>query len=140
MNYEQLLSQLRNDISKLNLKRHKLKPSQKDMLDFIEAKSKSVQFFKNNTIHTLHRGGAKEGFEHILLRHYQEDSRGKLTAREVLNIGLSLDKGNIATDFEQTGKENIAYDFFNTQNIRLRITAYTDGLVKRIISYFSSRE
>ncbi len=141
--YQELLNKLRHDISKLNLNRKKLKPEQKAMLDFIEAKQKQAQFQKNGTIVILKREKLKknEGFEHILKRHYSNECTGKLTPREVLNLGFYLQKEetDYATDYEQNDRANIAYDFYR-QELRLRITMYKDGLINRVLGYFSNRK
>jgi len=141
--YATLLKKLRADIKNLNLKRHKLKEHQKSMLDFIEGRKSSSQYVLNGQIFQLTRGNEEFGFEHILKQHYQDDSNGKLTPREILNIWMLLERGSKVSDFEQSHKGNIAYKLFKEHNkiqIRLMLINFKDKMIYRILTYYSDRE
>ncbi len=109
MTYNLLLSKLKKDIKDLNLQRHKLNEHQKSMLDFIEGRKSSSQYILDGQVVQLTRGNKDFGFEHILINHYQEESNGKLTPREILSLWSTFEKGNPTTDFEQEQRDSNAY-------------------------------
>ncbi|MCG3655990.1 hypothetical protein [Aliarcobacter butzleri] len=112
MDYNFLLGKLRKDISELNLKRHKLTDNQKSMLDFIEGKKNYSQYILNGRSIQITRGNMEYGLEHILYRHYQDTSNGKLTPREILNLWSIIEKGSPITNYEQEKKGDFAYRLF----------------------------
>ncbi len=139
--YGALLRKLREDLAKLKLKRHKLNEHQRSMLDFIEGKSKSSQYNLNGKIILLTRGNAKYGFKHILLNHYDTNANGRLSAREMLNIWMLLERGSQTTEYEQKDKNNKAYRLIkeNTQ-IRLMLVYFEDKMIYRVLTYYSDRK
>ncbi len=141
--YTELLSKLRSDIKELKLQRKKLKDHQLSMLDFIEGKKRYSQYIFDGEILQLSRGNEKYGFEHILINHYSPNANGKLLAREVVNIWMLLERGQKVTDFEQESKGNFAYRLFKSHNgaeIRLTLVNFQDGIIKKVLSYYSDRE
>lgn len=140
--YAYLLGKLREDIKKLNLKKHKLKDFQLSMLDFIEGKSNSSQYVHHGIIIQLTRGNEKYGFEHILRNHYEENSNGKLTPREILNIWMLLINGSNTTDYEDKRENKSAYRLIKQNgniSIRLKIVYYEDKLICKVLTYYSDR-
>lgn len=141
--YAQLLGKLRLDIKRLKLKKDKLKDFQLSMLDFIEGKSSSSQYSYNGVIIQLTRGNEKYGFEHILLNYYDENSNGKLTPREILNIWMVILRGSRTTDYEQNKKGNRAFRLIKSENevdIRLMTVCYKDVLIYKVLTYYSDRK
>ena len=113
------------------------------MLDFIEGRAKYSQYLLDGEIVQLSRGNEKYGFEHILLSHYAPNANGRLFAREILNIWMLLERGERVSDFEQKEKGSVAYRLFKTHNgveIRLTLVNFQDGMIKRVLTYYSDRE
>ncbi len=141
--YFELLGRLRKDIKELKLNRKKLKAHQLSMLDFIEGKKAYSQYLLDGEIVQLSRGNAKYGFEHILMNHYAQDANGKLLPREILNIWMLLERGKKVSDFEQKSKGSFAYRLFKTHNgteIRLTLVNFQDGMIKKVLTYYSDRK
>ena len=142
MEYNHLLAKLRKDIKELNLKRHKLKEYQLSILDFIEGKTSSSQYMLEGKIIQLSRGNDSFGFQHILKSHYQDNSNGKLNAREIINLWLLIDKGTSTTAFEQNSKGNYAVRYIKNSSdieIRLMLIYFKDLDIYRVLTYYSDR-
>ena len=141
--YTEILCKLRSDIKNLKLHRKKMREHQLSMLDFIEGKKRYSQYIFEGEILQLSRGNERYGFEHILINHYAPDANGKLLAREIVNIWMLLERGQKVTDFEQKSKGNSAYRLFKSHNgieIRLTLVNFQDGMIKKVLSYYSDRE
>jgi len=136
--YKELYFKLQQDVKALKLKRHKLDAEQVSMLDFIEGKKKIAQFNINNKIITLSKGDSIRGFEHILLGHYCDACSGWLRPREILNLGRILRDGRPLTSFELNERTNTGYEK-TINDDRLRAIVNKDGLIERVLSYFSDR-
>lgn len=139
MSYSVLLQKLRHDIKLLKLEKKKLKLEQIAMLEFIEGKKQIAQFNVNQKIITISKGDHLRGFEHILLRHYCDECSGLLNAREIVNIGFLLYKGRELTSFELNERGTKGYELIKQDEIRLRIILNKDGLLERVLSYYSNR-
>lgn len=139
MSYSVLLQKLRHDIKLLKLEKKKLKLEQIAMLEFIEGKKQIAQFNVNQKIITISKGDHLRGFEHILLRHYCDECSGLLNAREIVNIGFSLYQGRELTSFELGERGTKGYELIKQDEIRLRIILNKDGLLERVLSYYSNR-
>jgi hypothetical protein len=139
MSYSFLLQKLRHDIKLLKLEKKKLKLEQIAMLEFIEGRKHIAQFHINHDIITVSRGDHLRGFEHILLRHYCDECSGVLSAREIVNMGFLLSQGRELTSFELNERGTKGYELIKQDNIRLRVILNRDGLLERVLSYYSNR-
>lgn len=138
MTYDNRLRTLRHELSLLKLDKTKLKPYQKTMLEFIEGKKNAAQFSIDGTICILVRGDLIRGFEHILMRHYCHECEGRITAREILNIGFVL-MGRKLSDYELNEVGKIGYEITKNE-LRLRVILNKDGILLKVLTHFSSRK
>lgn len=137
--YLKKIIKLQRELESLNLDRKKFKPYQKAMHDFILGHTKSVQFERDNEIFLLMIGDEIRGFKHIILKHYGDECEGSLTAREILNFGKIVLSGRQLTDFEMNEFNKIGFELLKEENVRLRKISNRDGLIYKVITYYSSR-
>lgn len=138
--YAKKLATLRKEISEIHTAIRKNKKSfnenQQKVYDFINAKSDIIQFNINEKQYLVKKGNEHKGFMHILLRHYDEECEGKLTARNILNMATTIKMGS-----QCQSEKNEYMSISNTfNNERFLIVLSKDRNVYWVVTYYSVEE
>lgn len=136
--YTQRLQKLQKEFLEINKKRAnkwQLSHHQQIMYDFVMQQKKSSTMTINDQDIKIHKGDENFGFKHILLRHYCDDCPGKITARDILNIGNVI-KQNIIVPSKKEDRINYIQNK-NEEKYTVVLTKKKNGDL--IFTFFSSK-
>ncbi len=114
-------------------KKKSFNKNQQKVYNFVIGISSIIQFNINNKQYFIKRGDKHKGFEHILLRHYGEDSEGRLSATNILNIATTIKMGS-AYNSERNDYTSISNEFNGERYI---IVLSKDRNGHWVVSYYS---
>ncbi len=114
-------------------KKKSFNKNQQKVYNFVIGISSIIQFNINNKQYFIKRGDKHKGFEHILLRHYGEDSEGRLSATNILNIATTIKMGS-AYNSERNDYTSISNEF-NGERYIIVLSKDING--HWVVSYYS---
>jgi len=92
--YSEKLATLKREFKQIqDSQRKPLKLNQKIIYDFVNGVTKNAEFDLNGLSVILKKGDAKKGFMHILLKHYSTNCVGCITAKDILNMSIMIERG-----------------------------------------------
>ena len=95
--YSERLNRLKRETNeiKANRKKKSLKSDQQIIYNFIHGVTKEAKYYfkiKDITV-ILKKGDEKKGFRHILERHYCQGCKGEISANDILNFFMMIERG-----------------------------------------------
>ena len=95
--YSERLNCLKRETNEIKSKRKKkpLKPDQQIVYNFIHGVTKEAKFYieTKDMIVVLKKGDENKGFRHILERHYCKGCTGEISANDILNFFMMIERG-----------------------------------------------
>ena len=92
--YSEKLATLKREFKQIKESQKKpLKLNQKIIYDFVNGVTKNAEFNLSGLHILLKKGDVKKGFVHILLKHYSTNCVGCITAKDILNMSIMIERG-----------------------------------------------
>ena len=92
--YSEKLATLKREFKQIKeFQKKPLKLNQKIIYDFVNGVTKNAEFDLNSISIVLRKGDVNKGFMHILLKHYSTNCVGCITAKDILNMSIMIERG-----------------------------------------------
>jgi hypothetical protein len=137
--YSERLAKLKKDIVSIKDKQKKkpFKPNQIIMIDFINGVTKNAVMNIDGISIIINKGDEKKGFKHILLSHYCNGCPGELTARDILNIDMIIQKGIRLNEVGVTNSDLIVYRYLKGLNEFKVVLKPVDDNQNFVVTFYS---
>ena len=135
--YSEKLSTLKKEFKQIKESQKKpLKPNQKIIFNFVNGVTKNAEFNLNGLIVVLKKGDVNKGFMHILLKHYSTNCIGCITAKDILNMSIMVERGIKLNQVGVSNKSLVVYRHIkNGVNHNIVLKKETDN--KLVVTMYS---
>ena len=135
--YSEKLATLKKEFKQIKESQKKpLKPNQKIIYDFVNGVTKNAELDINGLTIILKKGDAYKGFMHILLKHYSTNCVGCITAKDILNMSIMIERGIKLNEVGVSNQNLVVYRHIkNGVNHNIVLKKETDN--KLVVTMYS---